>query len=177
MYSCWKPFFFKDSDGSLMVKPWLKARGISGDGENRNLRKDSWSLPQAGCFGFRKWGKVLSLWLKHYRRWKNKLGMESPCAHIIMSVWVTGVHTVAHNQKVCLGNQMFAKLMGGYCSLEQLYRGPAGGYLETKEKLQGEQQANPHLSRERIWFGKIPFYILYAETSVQGKAEWVPTKW
>lgn len=95
-----------------MVKPWLKARGISGDRANRNLEKGSWRLPQAGCFGFRKWGKVLSLWLKHYRSWKNKHRMESPCVHIIMSVWVTGVHAVAHNQKVCLGDQLLAYRLG-----------------------------------------------------------------
>lgn len=93
MHPCWNPLFLKFSDESLTVKPWLKARGISRDKENRNLQKDLRRLPQAGCFGFRKWGKVFSLWFKHYRRWKNKCRMESPWVYIIKSVWVTRVHS------------------------------------------------------------------------------------
>lgn len=53
VYPCWKPLFFKVSDESLMVKPLLKARGISESEGKQKQAKHLRRLPQAGCFGFR----------------------------------------------------------------------------------------------------------------------------
>lgn len=44
-----------------MVKPWLKARGISGNKENRKGQKDFRRLPQAGCLGLER-GEKSSLY-------------------------------------------------------------------------------------------------------------------
>lgn len=131
-----------------MVKPWLKARGISGNKENRKGQKDFRRLPQAGCLGLES-GEVFSLWLKHYRRRKSKCRMEIPRVHIIMKVWVAGVHAVTHDQKVCLEPQLLSKPMGGCCLFSGAAPpGPAGGCLETKGKTQ-ESNWRAHTEAER----------------------------
>lgn len=99
MYSCWKPFFFKDSNGSLMVKPRLKARGISRNRKTETCNRAHKGWSQAGCLGLENGEKSSFYYLSTTGGEKTNTGCEAPMCTLIMSVWVTGVHTVAHQPK------------------------------------------------------------------------------